>query len=155
MPIPTPIDQSGVFIPPGRITRLLMYRVALYSPASLAQVNATDIEAADEGFEAGPRYIRVAAYYEPTPEYAQPGPAGITKEDSVQVSDRWWFLAEQEINDGWLIVMTACQSPNSLIGRAWVAQGNSVSNVALPGRPADSQWVYGELSQTVIVPIPY
>ena len=155
MPTITPIDQSVIVIPPGRLTRLLMYRVALYSPADLAPVSATDIEARDEAFESGPRFIRVPAYYEPTPEYAQPGPAGITKEDSVQVSDRWWFLAEQDISDGWLIVMTGCQSPNSLIGRAWVAQGNSVSNVALPGRPAQSQWVYGELSPTVIVPIPY
>ena len=149
-----PVDQSIAVIPQGRLRRLLVYRVSLYSPADLAPVSAIDIEAKDEAFEPSPRFINVPAYYEPTPEYAQPGPAGITKEDSVQVSDRFWFLAEQDINDGWLIVMTGCLSPQPLIGRAWVAQGNSVTNVSLPGRPTDAQWVYAELSPTVIIPPP-
>ena len=144
------IDQSKVPFPSRRQIANYGFRCSLYRPAALAAVN---FEAEDAAFEPKPAYVNVASRLEPTPEYARVDPLGITKEDSVLVSDRWWFFSSQEIADGWLIVMTASAvQSHPYIGRAWVSQGNSEVISSSPRRPVYAQWVFAKLSPTDIIP---
>lgn len=147
------IDQSSILIPRGRMRALYTFRASLYAPAANAAVSIGDEESRDAAFELSPRFTNVPGYYQPTPEMAEIAAQGLNKENSILVSDRWWFLLDQEINDSWLIVMTGCLVPNHpYIGRCWITQGNSEVIGGLPGCPANSVWVYAKISPTQIIP---
>ena len=157
-----PVDQKNIFIPPGRLSRVLTFRCSLYRPTRLAARTSSifdsgepaDTEGVGGGYAFPPDYTNVPCYLEATPELGEVTPLGINKEQGVFTSDRWWFLAEQEINDVWLIVMTASQSPSTYIGRAWITQGNTEILSSGPGRGVDSQWIFAKLSPTRLIPSP-
>ena len=144
-------DLLTIPIPGIRHRILFAYRVSLYAPAGLAPLSG-DEEAQDEAFETVPRYTNVPCYYQPTPEFTNVAPQGLNKEENVFTSDKWWFLGGQEVADGWLVVMTACRKPHSLIGRCWTTQGNSEVIAALGRRNVNSAWIYAKLSPTSLIP---
>ena len=156
-----PINQQNVTFPSSRQRRLYTFRVSLYRPSTLTgrapsifDINTTDIEAADNKYAGAPDYINVPCLYEATPEFTEVSPVGLNKEENIFTSDKWHFLADQEINDDWLIVLTACRVKTSLIGRVWTVQGNSEIVNTGARRPVNKQWVYAKLSPTRIIPTP-
>ena len=154
------IDQQRVPFPSSRQRRLYSFRVSLYRPSAItgrapsifAPGGNADIEAADSKYAAAPDYINVPCLYEATPEFTNVSPLGLNKEENIFTSDKWHFLADQEISDDWLIVLTACRVKTSLIGRVWTVQGNSEIVTTGVRRPVHKQWVYAKLSPTGIIP---
>ena len=134
-----------------RQQRFYQYRVSLYRPAVRSAL-PNDFEAQDEAFEPHSAYRNVPCYYQSTPEFTNVNPIGLTKEENIFTSDKWYFDAAQDINDSWLIVLTACDTKTSLIGRCWVVQGNSELNVGSASRPVNNLWVYAKMSPTNIIP---
>ena len=136
----------------NRNQRLIyIYRVSLYRPAVRAAL-PNDFEAQDEAYEPHSAYQNVLCYYQATPEFTNVNPIGLTKEENIFTSDKWYFDAAQDINDSWLIVLTACATKTSLVGRCWVVQGNSEINDGAASRPVNNLWVYAKLSPTNIIP---
>lgn len=131
---------------PFRIQRLMRHTCNLYRPAARTAQTPGGVEAADFSYSATLAYSNVPCYYQATPEFDEPKDQGITKQINILTSDKWHFLAEQEIADTWLIEMTTPDHPYS--GRIWTTQGNSTMNASMPGRPTDSQWIYAKLSPT-------
>lgn len=157
-----PTNQKNVPFPSNRQRRLYSFRVSLYRPSALTgrpssifdTGGKTDIEAADSKYTDPPDYINVPCLYEATPEFTVVSPLGLNKEENIFTSDKWHFLADQDINDDWLIVLTACRVNTSLIGRVWTVQGNSEIVTTGVRRPVHKQWVYAKLSPTGIIPAP-
>ena len=139
---------------PGQGVPVGKYRVSLYEPKPLAAVSG-DFEAADESFLAVPSWTNVPAFYEPTPEFTNVNPIGLTKEENVFTSDKWWFLADQPLNDAWLIVLTAYYDRNyrgsgrqhPLAGRGWITQGNNTVIEQM-----NRSWIFSKLSPTSVIP---
>ena len=157
-----PVDQSRVPFPSERQERLYTFTCELYRPVRIQSRSASifdtgsqpDIEAADGTYQYPPDYTGVKSYYEPTPEFTNASPLGLNKEENVFTSDKWHFFDTQEINDAWLIVMRGAAVPNSLIGRAWIVQGNSEIIASVSSRPVFAAWVYAKLSPSSVIPKP-
>jgi len=146
------IDLSK-HVPAGERQRILYtFRVSIYAPAALAAVSLSDEEAQDARFDPVPTYVGVPCLYEATPEMTTPDAIGLNKLENVFTSDKFYFEADVSLNDGYLIKMTSCQAPNSLVGRCWVTQGNSQINNTSTRRPVNNQWIYSKLSPTDLIP---
>ena len=129
------------------------FRVTIYAPSDLAAVSLSDEEAKDVAFASAPVYTGCPCFYRSTPEYARVDALALTKEDSVLVSDIFYFETNVNINDAYLIVITGAGVPNHpYLGRCWVTQGNTEVNMSSPSRPVSEQWVYAKLSPTDIIP---
>ena len=158
------IDQSRVPFPSRRQQWLYTFVCDLYRPGRLAprtdsifdRAGDTDIEAGGGQYDdpAAPDYTGVKCFYEPTPEFTNVSPLGLNKEENIFTSDKWHFFDSQEINDEWLIVMRGAAVPTSLIGRAWIVQGNSEIITSSLRRPVHAAWVYAKLSPTAVIPAP-
>lgn len=135
---------------PYRLRRLMQHKCDLYRLATLAMAPGSTFEASDLKYESAIAYSGVLCYYEATPEFDEPAGQGLTKQVNIMTSDKWHFLAEQEIGDTWVIVMRTPGHPD--IGKAWVTQGNTTMNASMPGRPTDSQWIYAKLSPKQLIP---
>ena len=156
------IDQSKVPFPSRRQFRLYSFVCELYRPVRLTNRKSsifdngtqTDIEAADGTYQYPPDYTGVKSFYEPTPEFTNISPVGLNKEENIFTSDKWHFFDDQEINDQWLIVMRGSRVKTSLIGRAWIVQGNSEIITSSIRRPVHAAWVYAKLSPSKVIPVP-
>jgi hypothetical protein len=134
---------------PYRLQRLLQHRCDIYRPVNLG-ANANNDGAADPAFETTPAYTNVMCYYQGTPEFDTPTPAGITLDVNIMTSDRWWFLQDQKIEDTWMIVMRTPGHP--LNGRGWIAQGNNLMIASMTGRDTRSQMIYTRQAPNAIIP---
>jgi hypothetical protein len=154
MPVAT-LATRPTFNPPVnfRLGDLLVDLVDIWIPTTIAPSAALPGEMADKGYQSlALGYQNVICRYEPTPEFDKPMTPGLSKEVNIFTLDKWHFLAQQAINDGWLVV---CRTPgHQYYGRAWIVQGNSTMNDTVPGaRDTDSQWVYAKLSPTQEIPV--
>lgn len=133
-----------------RIKRLMQHSCDIYRPKALAGLMGA-VGASDPSFEAAPLYKGVISYYQPTPNFDMVGPQGLTTEVNILTSDIWWFLQDQPMGAGWLIVMKTVGHP--FYGNAWVTQGQPTDNASMPGRPTNSLRVYARSAPTSIIPI--
>lgn len=133
-----------------RLRRFMCHTCDLYRPSTIMPITASG-EMADAIYQPIAAYTGVTSHLQATPEFDNPQLQGLTKQVNELTSDRWHFLAEQEIADGWAIVMKTVGHPD--YGHAWIVQGNAMMNASQPGRPTDSQWLYAKLAPTNTIPL--